>query len=226
MNAGIGAWAPRVMAAVALVVATAGFRGPATAAAAEAAPSFFNTVEVKSTNLAPFKKWTAAEERYNEEKAKAGKVAGDCKSKEFNRCHYEQWLKFLLSAKEKDKLTQIKQVNEYMNKAAYIIDQTNWGEDDYWATPGEFLAKFGDCEDYAIAKFMSLRLLGFANDEMRIVAVKDLNLKVGHAILIVFLDGKTYVLDNQIKQVVEAGVVRHYQPVYSINATAWWRHRS
>ncbi len=63
------------------------------------------------------------------------------------------------------------------------------------------------------------------------VAVKDLNLKVGHAVLIVKLKDpktkkrKTYLLDNQIKKVVEAKTVRHYEPVFSINKNFWWRHR-
>jgi len=55
---------------------------------------------------------------------------------------------------------------------------------------------------------------------------KDLNLKIGHAVLVVFEGGKTYLLDNQIKSVVETKTVRHYKPVYSINDKAWWRHRS
>ena len=58
-----------------------------------------------------------------------------------------------------------------------------------------------------------------------VVAVKDLNLKVGHAVLVVFLDGKVYLLDNQIKQVVETNTVRHYEPVFSLGTKAWWRHR-
>ena len=68
---------------------------------------------------------------------------------------------------------------------------------------------------------MSLRMLGFKDEEMRVVAVKDLNLKVGHAILVVFVDDKTVVLDNQIKHLIEAKNVHHYLPVFSIN-TAYW----
>ncbi len=213
-----GLWGVAVAALLCLAAADAD--------AANAVPSFFSSTEVKSDNMKPFKKWTAAIERYAKEKEKAKTLKGDCKSEQFNRCHYEQWVKFLLSIKDKDKLTQINAVNAYMNKSKYITDSTNWGKKDFWATPGEFMAKFGDCEDYAIAKFMSLWLLGFRDDDMRVVAVKDMNLKVGHAILVVFVEGKALVLDNQIKQVVAAERVRHYQPVFSINTKFWWRHRS
>jgi predicted transglutaminase-like cysteine proteinase len=188
-----------------------------------ATPSFFNSKETQSTNLKPFKKWNAAMSRYSKEKATQG--TGSCNAKKFNKCHFDEWTKFLDSLKGKDKLAQLKAVNKHLNKAKYIVDKTNWGKKDYWATPGEFMARFGDCEDYAITKFMSLKRLGFDAKTLRVVAVKDMNLKVGHAILVVFLKDKPYILDNQVKIVVEARKIRHYRPVFSINEKAWWRHR-
>src|SRR5690606_27447095 len=107
---------------------------------------------------------------------------------------------------------QIEAVNEFMNRKRYIIDPRNYGMPDYWATPRQFLDRDGDCEDYAIAKYMSLRDLGVDPAAMRIVVLQDMNLKVAHAILVVWLEGKPLVLDNQIRSVVEAGVVRHYRP--------------
>lgn len=192
-------------------------------AAASAKPSFFNSKEILSRNMKPFKKWTSALARYSKEVA--SEKAGSCADKTMNKCHYEEWIAFLDGIKGKEKLDQIKAINDYVNKAKYITDQANWGQKDYWATPYEFMAKFGDCEDYAIAKFMSLRTLGFSNNSMRVVAVKDLNLKVGHAVLVVFQDGKVLLLDNQIKQLVDASTVKHYLPVFSINEKFWWRHR-
>jgi len=185
-------------------------------------PSFFDTNEIKSTSMDAFKKWNEALERYTREKAAAKK--GKCGDKELNTCNFDKWIKFLKETKDKDPVSQIRAINDYMNRAPYITDPVNWGKKDFWATPGEFMAKFGDCEDYAIAKYMSLRLLGYSDDELRVVAVKDLNLKIGHAILVVFFKGKPYVLDNQIKQVVPTSKIKHYLPVFSINQTAWWKH--
>lgn len=192
------------------------------AAQAEFQPSFFGTRELRSSNMAPFKHWNGAMQKYTAESAQ--KLEGSCEAKQLNACNYAKLVQFLNGLKGKDKLSQVKAVNGLINKAKYITDQDNWGQKDYWASPGEFMARFGDCEDYAIAKFVALGLLGFRDAEMRVVAVKDLNLKVGHAILVVFVDGKTWVLDNQIQQVVEAGQIRHYQPVFSINKNFWWRH--
>jgi predicted transglutaminase-like cysteine proteinase len=60
---------------------------------------------------------------------------------------------------------------------------------------------------------------------MRIVVVDDLNLRIPHAILVVYLGERAYILDNQISRVVPAEVVNHYKPIYSINEQAWWLHR-
>ena len=186
-------------------------------------PSIFNTTEQMSTKLDPFKKWNEAIQRFSKEYAQS--KAGKCGDAEMNKCNFDKWMAFLDGLKDKDQVTQIREINNYMNRAPYVTDPVNWGMKDFWATPGEFMAKFGDCEDYAIAKYMSLRYLGYPEDVLRVVAVKDLNLKIGHAILVIYFKGKPYVLDNQIKQVVPAEKIKHYLPVFSINTKAWWKHR-
>ncbi|MGB0672007.1 MAG: transglutaminase-like cysteine peptidase [Rhodospirillales bacterium] len=187
-----------------------------------AQPSFFNSTESMSTNLQPFTKWTGALQRYSKESALAR--SGNCQSQELNVCHYNKLEQMVQALKDKDEFTQLKVVNEQLNKAKYIPDQQNWGEKDYWETPAEFMSRFGDCEDYAIAKYITLRMMGWPDDKLRVVAVKDLNLKVGHAILVAFIGEKVFVLDNQIQQVLDATRIRHYLPVFSINQNAWWRH--
>jgi len=203
-------------------------------AAKKAVPSFFNSVEVRSSNLKPFKKWRSALKRYSlqSKTEKKEKRKASCDPKRINICSNNDWDKFLKTLEGKDKLTQIRAVNYRMNKAKYITDKTNWGRKDYWASPKEFMANFGDCEDFAIIKYMSLVKLGFKEEELRVVAVKDLNLKVGHAVLVVFWKDpkskkkRSLLLDNQIKKVIDARAVKHYQPVFSINKDNWWRHRT
>lgn len=175
----------------------------------------FGTVETKSSNFKPFKKWSGAMQRMSREQADI---------KKFKK-RFKKWIVFLDGLKGKDQLTQIKAVNKFFNQSKYIQDNKNWGIKDYWASPGEFLSKFGDCEDYGIAKYMALKYLGHDPAKMRIVAVKDLNLKIGHAILAVYYKKRIVILDNQIKIVADSRKIRHYQPVYSINEKNWWRHR-
>lgn len=191
-------------------------------------PSFFNTVETRSKNLTPFTKWLSALDRYSKESK--DNTAVQCASHAVDICSYSDWTKFLDTLKDKPPLVQLNEVNNRMNQASYVQDSQNWGQNDYWATPAEFMSKFGDCEDYAIVKYLSLRRLGWKENDLRVVAVKDLNLKVGHAILIVFFThpqtGQVLplLLDNQIKTIVNADRVRHYQPVFSLNKYFWWRH--
>jgi predicted transglutaminase-like cysteine proteinase len=60
---------------------------------------------------------------------------------------------------------------------------------------------------------------------MRVVALQDLNLNLGHAVLVVYVNDRPMLLDNQIAAVVPANSIKHYNPVFSINETGWWLHR-
>jgi predicted transglutaminase-like cysteine proteinase len=185
-------------------------------------PPLFGSREIRSVSLGPFQKWTGMLVRQIEERPL---YDGPCTARRFNRCHLTEWRQLLHDVAVLEPHAQLDAVNSFMNRAPYVTDPVNYGVPDYWATPLQFLNKDGDCEDYAIAKFVSLRQLGFANDQMRIVVVDDLNLRIPHAILVVYLAGRAYVLDNQISRVVPAEVINHYKPIYSINEQAWWLHR-
>lgn len=195
----------------------------ASSARAEAAyPSLFGYQEVRSSNLSAFKKWTGTLDRYFREREIKD---GSCESSLFNRCHMQDWKKLLAGLGGTDRLSQLKAVNRYMNRASYIVDPINYRMPDYWATPRQFFSKDGDCEDYAIAKYLSMRSLGLPASAMRIVVLQDENLRIAHAVLAVYLDGKIWILDNQIRQIVSADRIRHYRPFYSINEENWWIHR-
>jgi predicted transglutaminase-like cysteine proteinase len=206
----------------ALVTGLLGGR-PAAAAAAGGRQSFFHSVEVRSANIAPFTKWRSAIARTAREVAR--EHGRDCSSDGGAGCRYRELDAFVETLRNKSRRDQLIAVNAYMNARPYVTDARNWGENDYWATPAEFLTRSGDCEDYAIAKFFALKRLGWNADALRVAAVKDLDRGAGHAVLIAFDGDKSWLLDNQIKQVVETGTVRRYEPVYSINEHAWWRHR-
>ena len=133
--------------------------GPAQASfvAAIRYPNLFGTTEIQSSRLSLFPKWRGALSRYFDERRLAD---APCESTLFNRCHLREWNAFLASLRGYDAMTQIGAVNDYMNTRRYIIDPRNYGVPDYWATPLQFLTRNGDCEDYAIAKYLSLRTLG------------------------------------------------------------------
>ncbi len=173
------------------------------------------------SSFKPIPKWTTVLDRYRTEEAQDVR----CREAGQGRCPYTEWMTLIDSLRTRDRMTQIKKANAFANRWQYTEDAVNWGVSDYWATPGEFFQKAGDCEDYAIVKFMTLRALGFENDDLLIVAVMDDNLGVGHAITLVSLDGRILLLDNQINRVIPAERVHHYRPVYAVNEQSWWVYK-
>lgn len=66
-------------------------------------------------------------------------------------------------------------VNQFFNsRIRFVDDMTVLGQEDYWATPVEALRKkgAGDCEDYALAKYFTLRELGVPASQLRITYYK------------------------------------------------------
>jgi predicted transglutaminase-like cysteine proteinase len=194
--------------------------GPAPARAQD--ESLWGAAPLRSDAMGSFPKWTGVLERYFKG---SDPLISICKANVFRRCMSDEWRGFLEEIAREDRGTQIRRVNERMNRARYTVDPSNYGEADYWATPNQFFRLDGDCEDYAISKYLSLRALGFPDESLRLVILDDLNLRVAHAILVVTYNGTQYVLDNQIAQVVPASVIRHYRPIYSLNQSNWWFYR-
>lgn len=137
-------------------------------------------------------------------------------------CARRRWIAFLYGIRRKPKLLQLEAVNRWANAKPYVEDWMNWGVADYWETPAEFMRHGGDCEDYAIAKYFSLVRLGFPPADLRIVVVEDRNLKASHAVVAVRLEGRTWLLDIAVSQIVPVEIARQYRPVYAFNAQGWW----
>lgn len=183
--------------------------------AASAKPSFFGSREIRSADTSRFKSWHAVLQRYADERDRAEPSA------------YGPWFTLLDSIRDANPRQQLSAVNTFMNSRRYESDSRNWGVKDYWASPAEFLSRSaGDCEDYVIAKYLSLKALGWKEEDLRFVAVKDLRTGIDHAVLVAFYNGYTLVLDNNSESVMHAEQLPHYRPIYSINRTSWWLHRS
>ena len=121
-------------------------------------------------------------------------------------------------------MEQLKAVNNFFNQWPYKTDIANWGLEDYWATPKEFFKKSGDCEDYAIAKYYALRDLGVPAHKMRVVAVMETIRGIGHAVLVVFVDDKAYVLDSLSNLLLQHSRLTNYEPKFSVNEEFRWVH--
>ena len=184
--------------------------------------SYFVMSETQSRNLRPFPKWTGMVSRFETQE----KVPdSECGKTQYHPCVVKDWRALITSLDGKPLRSQLREINAWANKHPYIIDQLNWGLEDYWETPYEFMTVNGDCEDYAIAKYYSLRALGVPEDQLRIMVVQDFNLGgIIHAILGVYDGDELFILDNQITQVMPAMKIYHYRPIYGVNQDWWWAY--
>ncbi|MDG1287724.1 MAG: transglutaminase-like cysteine peptidase [Rickettsiales bacterium] len=168
--------------------------------------NLFSSSSTKSTDLSAFAKWTRVVQQ--------GQVSSA-----------QDWPSLLSHPTRSNQVQTLKAINQQVNSYRYIEDKDGWKTPDYWATPDQFFKKGGgDCEDYAIVKYMALKALGWNPNNMRIVVLQDIKLNQLHSVLAVNFNGETYILDNQLSYLASDRDIRHYVPIYSINEHAWWRH--
>lgn len=136
------------------------------------------------------------------------------------------WREMLDASRTLSTEDQLQAVNQFFNRVVlWRDDQVVWNTADYWATPIEALMKgAGDCEDYAIAKYVSLRELGVPDDKLRITYVKALRLNQAHMVLTYYATPTSTprVLDNIINDILPANERRDLLPVYSFNGGGLW----
>ncbi len=191
-------------------------------ASSSAQAAIFGTTEVRAQSLAALPKWRHVLERIRKEAPRyrrCGEQGDSCDSRAM--LAWQNLLRGLLGA---DRRTQLRRINRFANRFLYRPDSENYGRSDYWASPGEFLRRGGDCEDYAIFKYVSLRALGMPADRLRLVVLQDTLRNLPHAVLAVYLDSKIYILDNQTDAILTDRRISHYRPYYSVNEKARWAH--
>ncbi len=99
-----------------------------------------------------------------------------------------------------------------------MSDLAQYGEIDVWTSPlVTFAHGAGDCEDYAIAKFVALRLAGVDPGDLRIVIMRDTIRGEDHAVAAARLDGHWLTLDNRRMAMIEDTQVRNYRPTFVID---------
>lgn len=135
------------------------------------------------------------------------------------------WQKTVLDAKNNTEAEQLEIVNRFFNQVRFLSDQEHWQREDYWATPLELLAtNGGDCEDYSIAKYFTLRELGIPDDKLKITYVKAVQLNQAHMILAYydFPGAEPLILDNLVDEILPASERPDLVPVYSFNGEGLW----
>ncbi len=112
------------------------------------------------------------------------------------------------------------EINRAINlKIKPMSDLALYGVEDVWRPPLATLDEgAGDCEDYAIAKFVALQEAGVSADDLRIVILRDDIREEDHAVVAARLDGNWLMLDNRHMIMPEDKQVReYYHPIFLID---------
>jgi predicted transglutaminase-like cysteine proteinase len=162
-------------------------------------------------------KWLGVERKLDDERVQLALCDGDR-----DRCASPAALQFLAIvdvAKTREGRARLGEINRAINLAIRpMSDLAQFGEPDVWSSPLATLFRgAGDCEDYAIAKFVALRLAGMSPDDLRIVVMRDTIRGEDHAIAAARLDGHWLTLDNRRMAMVEDADIRNYRPTFVID---------
>jgi len=140
----------------------------------------------------------------------------------------DDWSQMLNAASSLDEDKRLGLVNDFINRRiGFEDDRLVWQQSDYWATPLETIGQGrGDCEDFAIIKYVSLRLAGVAERKLRLVYVKASLQRPGgvieqaHMVLAYYAtpNAEPLVLDNLEAAIRPASERGDLQPVFSFNS--------
>lgn len=144
----------------------------------------------------------------------------------------QQWRTLLQDTQALTEPEKIKQVNAFFNRhIAFREDAQLWGTADYWATPLETLGRAGgDCEDFTIAKYVTLKLIGVPIERMRLIYVRakiggpHSTLSQAHMVLGYYAapGDEPLILDNLITDIRPASRRNDLQPIFSFNSEGLW----
>jgi predicted transglutaminase-like cysteine proteinase len=139
-----------------------------------------------------------------------------------SRCRSRAALQFLAIvdiARGREGRARLGEINRAVNLAIRpMSDLTQYGSIDVWSSPlATFASGAGDCEDYAIAKYVALRIAGIAAEDLRLLIVRDTRLQEDHAVVAARLDGRWLMLDNRRMAMVEDAQIRNYRPTFAID---------
>ncbi|TEW55402.1 hypothetical protein E2R68_06440 [Psychromonas sp. RZ22] len=139
----------------------------------------------------------------------------------------EAWVEVLGKEYVNDQ-QKLQSINQFFNQLEFSTDQKIWGENNYWATPLEFIgANAGDCEDFALAKYFSLLELGIKDERLRIVMVKAMMINQYHMVLAYYPSPtvEPLILDNLIGEIKVASERKDLIPIYSFNGKQLWLNK-
>lgn len=142
------------------------------------------------------------------------------------------WRDLLTRSAAQPEAAKLRLVNEFFNRKIRFEDDSKvWGVADYWATPLEVMGRGeGDCEDFAIAKYMTLKLMGVPSAKMQLTYVRariggpQSTIVQAHMVLSYYQapEDEPLVLDNLISDIRPASRRPDLTTVFGFNAEGLW----
>ena len=139
------------------------------------------------------------------------------------------WRRLMVDSRSLPDGDKLSKVNTFFNRQMlFEDDMVVWGQADYWATPLEFMGRgAGDCEDFVIAKYITLQMLGMGTERLRLIYVRakiGSTASVAHMVLGFYPQPteEPLILDNLISSVRPASQRPDLSPVFSFNNNGLW----
>lgn len=131
-----------------------------------------------------------------------------------------RFLAIIKAARARTGRAQIGEINRAINLAIRpLSDSVQFGVADVWMTPlMTFATGAGDCEDYAIAKYVALRQTGVTARDLRLVILHDRLTNEDHAVTAARLDGRWLILDNRRMALLDDTQVRNATPMLALDS--------
>ena len=140
-------------------------------------------------------KWQAVEAEIDREQ----QLLARCRAQQSCRGVAQDLLEIAAEGAGRSGLARVGLINRAVDLAITpASDEAQWGVADHWSPPFETLQTHrGDCEDYAIVKYVALLQAGLSRDDVKIVIVRNLLPNEDHAVVAALVDGQWRILDNR-----------------------------
>ena len=159
-------------------------------------------------------KWRAVQSRMQSDSERLARCRADAEACSLEEKQLEA---IVDAARARDGRARIGQINRAVNLTIRpVSDMRRFGMADFWTSPLDTLsAGSGDCEDYAILKFLALREAGMPAQDLRLVIVHDAIARSDHAVVAAQLSGRWVLLDNRGFALIDLAHTR-YRPIMTL----------
>jgi predicted transglutaminase-like cysteine proteinase len=162
-------------------------------------------------------KWNAARRAIDQERS----ILSRCAARQDCSAAAKRFLEIVADGRAHNGLARVGVINRAVNLSIIpTTDVKQWGTVDHWSPPLETLTTGrGDCEDYAIAKYVALIDAGVPSQDVKLVIARNRVLDEDHAVVVTRVADDWIVLDNRWLALVPEADVRHLTPLFVIDSS-------